>query len=62
MKKTAAFLTIIFILVIFPLISSGAFADFIGKGSLPMDMMSEPLSILLFGVGLMVVGGSLRKI
>ncbi len=62
MKKTAVCLTLIFILIIFPLLSSGAFADFIGAGRLPMDVASELLSMLFFGIGLMVVGSSLRKI
>ncbi|MCB2147575.1 MAG: hypothetical protein KQI81_13955 [Deltaproteobacteria bacterium] len=62
MKKTAALLTLIFLFVVFPLINSGAFADFIGKGALPMNLLSEPLSMFLFGAGLMVFGTRLRKI
>jgi hypothetical protein len=61
-KKTAASFTLIFVFVVFPLISSGAFADFIGKGALPMNLLSEPLNMFLFGAGLMVFGTSLRKI
>ncbi|BBO90035.1 hypothetical protein [Desulfosarcina ovata] len=62
MKKTAAFITLILLLVIFPLIGSGAFADFVGKGSLPIHVLSEPLIMLLFGAGLVTFGSSLRKI
>lgn len=62
MKKTAALLALIFVLVVFPLLNSGAFADFIGAGKLPMDVFSEPLTMLFFGAGLMVFGSSLRRI
>jgi len=61
-KKTATLFTLIFLFVVFPLINSGAFADFIGNGSLPMNLLSEPLNMFLFGAGLMVFGTSLRKI
>jgi hypothetical protein len=59
-KKTAVLLALIFLLVVFPLINSGAFADFIGTGTLPGTMLSEPLNLLLFGAGLMVFGSRLR--
>lgn len=62
MKKIATLITLILILVVFPLLSSGAFADFIGKGTLPMNMLSEPLNLFLFGAGLMVFGTNLRRI
>jgi hypothetical protein len=61
-KKTAVLLALIFLLVVFPLINSGAFADFIGAGILPGTMLSESLNMLLFGAGLMVFGSSLRRI
>jgi len=61
-KKTAVLLSLIFVLVIFPLLNSGAFADFIGTGSLPMNMLSEPVNMILFGAGLMAFGSSLRRI
>ena len=62
MKKTAVLVTLILVLVIFPLLNSGAFADFIGSGSLPINMLSEPVNMILFGAGLMVFGSSLRRI
>ena len=62
MKKTAAFITLVLILVIFPLVGSGAFADFIGAGALPINMLAEPLNMILFGAGMMVAGSGLRKI
>jgi hypothetical protein len=61
-KKTAVLITLILVLVIFPLLNSDAFADFIGSGSLPMNVLSEPVTMILFGVGLMVFGSSLKKI
>jgi len=61
-KKTAVLLSLIFVLVIFPLLNSGAFVDFIGTGSLPMNMLSEPVNMILFGAGLMAFGSSLRRI
>ena len=61
-NKTAVLLTLIFVLVIFPLLNSGAFADFIGSGTLPMNLLSEPLNLFIFGAGLMVFGSSLRRI
>lgn len=62
MKKTAACITLVLILVIFPLIGSGAFADFIGKGALPINMLAEPLNMILFGAVMIVAGSGLRKI
>jgi hypothetical protein len=61
-KKTAVLLTLIFVLVVFPLLNSGAFADFIGSGTLPINMLSEPLNLVLFGAGLMAFGSSLRRL
>ena len=62
MKKTAVLLALIFVLVVFPLLNSGAFADFIGSGTLPINMLSEPLYLVLFGAGLMAFGSSLRRL
>ena len=62
MKKTAVLFTLIFVLVVFPLLNSGAFANLIGNGTLPMSLLSEPLNMLLFGAGLMAFGSSLRRI
>ena len=62
MKKTAVLFTLIFVFVIFPLLSSGAFADFIGTGVFPVRLLSEPFSMLVFGTGLLAFGNSLRKI
>ena len=62
MKKTAALFTLIFILVVFPVLNSGAFADFIGAGSLPKTLLFETLNMFLFGAGLLSFGTSLRKI
>jgi len=61
-KRTAVLLTLIFVLVVFPLLNSGAFADFIGSGTLPVNMLSEPLNLVLFGAGLMAFGSSLRRL
>lgn len=61
MKQTAVLISLILVLVVFPLLNSGAFADFIGTGTLPMNMLSEPVNMLLFGAGLMVFGTSLRS-
>ncbi|WP_155318075.1 hypothetical protein [Desulfosarcina alkanivorans] len=62
MKKTATLMTLVLLLVVFPLLNSGAFADFIGAGALPMSLLSEPLNLFLFGAGLMAFGSSLRRI
>ncbi len=61
-KKTAVLIALILVLVVFPLLNAGAFADFIGSGALPMNMLSEPVNMILFGAGLMVFGSSLRRI
>jgi hypothetical protein len=61
-KKTAAPVTLILLLVVFPLLNSGAFADFIGSGPLPMNMLSEPVTMILFGAGLMVFGNRLKSV
>jgi len=61
-KKTAILVALILVLVVFPLLSSGAFADFIGTGTLPMNLLSEPLNMIVFGAGLMAFGSSLRRI
>ncbi|BBO70102.1 hypothetical protein DSCA_40320 [Desulfosarcina alkanivorans] len=55
-------MTLVLLLVVFPLLNSGAFADFIGAGALPMSLLSEPLNLFLFGAGLMAFGSSLRRI
>ena len=62
MKKVAILFTLIFVLVVFPVLSSGAFADFIGTHAIRIDLLSEPLSLLLFGAGLIAFGTSLRRI
>lgn len=62
MKKTAAIITLMLLLVVFPLVGSGAFADFIGNGTLPINVLTEPVYMLLFGAGLMFAGTGLRKI
>lgn len=56
MKTNTAILAIILILVIFPLLGSGAFADFIGKGSLPIALFTDPVNLFLLGMGLTFVG------
>lgn len=61
MKKTAASLTLIFVLMIFPLLNSGAFANFIVTDNLPMNMLSEPFNMLLFGTSLLAIGSRLRR-
>jgi len=61
-KKTAVLITLILVLVVFPLLNSGAFADFIGSGALPINVLSEPVAMIFFGAGLMAFGCSLRKI
>jgi len=61
-KKATVLFTLILVLVVFPLLSSSAFADFIGNGTLPTSLLSEPLTMIVFGAGLMAFGSSLRKI
>lgn len=61
-KKTSILVTLILVLVVFPLINSGAFADFIGTGALPSNLLSEPLSMIVFGAGLIIFGSSLKRI
>lgn len=56
MKKTAVAISLILLLVIFPFLSSGAFADFIGKGSLPLIQLVDPVNFFLFGIGATFVG------
>lgn len=56
MKKTATIISFILILVIFPFLGSGAFADFLDTGSFPLDSLLDPVTIFLFGIGLMFVG------
>ncbi|GAB6906083.1 hypothetical protein DESC_730081 [Desulfosarcina cetonica] len=62
MKKTTAAIALILLLVIFPFLGSDAFADFVGSGSLPLHVFSEPLVMLLFGATLVGFGSGLRKI
>ena len=62
MKKSVLLFALILVLVVFPLLNSGAFADFIGTGALPSNLFSEPLNMILFGAGLMAFGSSLRKV
>ena len=56
MKTTTAIIAVILVLVIFPLLGSGAFADFIGKGSLPISLFADPVNLFLLGIGLTFVG------
>ncbi len=56
MKKTAIFISLILLLVIFPFLNSGAFADFIGSSSLPLALQIDPVNLFLFGIGLTFVG------
>jgi len=60
--KTVIFFALTLVLVVFPLLSSAAFADFIGTRTLPMNLLSEPLNMIVFGAGLLVFGSSLRRI
>jgi hypothetical protein len=49
-------ITLLLLLVLFPLLGSGAFADFIGNGSPAMKLLIEPVNLLLLGIGLTFVG------
>lgn len=56
MKKTISVGTLILLLVLFPLLNSGALADFVGNGTLSMNLAMEPVNMILFGIGLLFVG------
>lgn len=56
MKTTVSIAMLIFLIVLFPLLNSGAFADFVGGGTLGMDLVLEPVTLVLFGIGLILVG------
>ena len=56
MKKAVPFIILLLVLVIFPLLNSGAFADFIGKSPIPVDFVLDPVNMLLFGIGLTFAG------
>jgi hypothetical protein len=55
-KKAATLISLIFLLVIFPFLGSGAFADFIGSGSFPLIAKIDPVNLFLFGIGLTFAG------
>lgn len=55
-KKTASMISLILLLVIFPFLGSGAFANFIGTGSLALKLSVDPVNLFLFGIGLTFVG------
>jgi hypothetical protein len=55
-KKTAITITLLLLLVLFPLMGSGALADFIGSDSPAMKLLIEPVNLLLLGIGLTFVG------
>jgi hypothetical protein len=55
-KKTAITITLLLLLVLFPLMGSGALADFIGSDSPTMKLLIEPVNLLLLGIGLTFVG------
>ena len=56
MKRTAAMISLILLLVIFPFLGSGAFADFLDKGSFTMESLFDPVNLFLLGIGLTFVG------
>lgn len=56
MEKTVTLITLLLLLVLFPLLSSGALADFIEKGSFSMDSLIDPVNMLLLGIGLTFIG------
>jgi hypothetical protein len=49
-------ISLVLLLVIFPLLGSGALADFIGAGSFPLQSMVDPVNLFLLGIGLTFVG------
>jgi hypothetical protein len=55
-KRTAAMISLILLLVIFPFLGSGAFADFLDKGSFTMESLFDPVNLFLLGIGLTFVG------
>jgi len=55
-KKTITIVALIILLVIFPLLGSGAFADFVGAGAFPLASLVDPVNLFLFGIGLTFVG------
>jgi hypothetical protein len=55
-RKTATLISLMLILVIFPLLGSGAFADFLGTGSFHLKSLVDPVNLLLLGIGLTFVG------
>jgi hypothetical protein len=55
-KKISAIISLILLLVIFPFLGSGAFANFFGGGSLGLKALVDPVNLFLFGIGLTFVG------
>lgn len=56
MKKTISLTTLILVLVLFPMINSGAFANFIGNGTMQMNLVADPVNLILLGIGFTFVG------
>lgn len=56
MEKTVTLITMMLLLLLFPVLSSGALADFMDKGSFAMDALIDPVNMLLLGIGLTFIG------
>ena len=61
MKKILISVFLLAFLTLLPLLSSDAFADFVGLGDSYISLLNEPTSLLFTGVGLIVMAGFVRK-
>lgn len=61
MKKILISVFLLAFLTLLPLLSSDAFADFVGLGDSHISLLNEPTSLLFTGVGLLLVAGFFRK-
>jgi hypothetical protein len=55
-KVILIIMLLLLLLVLFPVLGSEAFADFIGTGPLSMKLLIEPVNMLLLGIGLTFIG------
>jgi hypothetical protein len=61
MKKTLILVFLLACLILLSLLSSEAFADFVGLGGSYPSILNEPLSIFFSGVGMLLAANFFRK-
>ena len=61
MKRTLILILLLAILVLLPLLSSEALADFVGLGGSYTGFLNEPVGMFLIGVGMLISAGFFRR-